>query len=252
MTDQMQDYTAWMGHEVVDQAGDKVGKVSSVFLDDETGQPEWLAISTGLFAKRSSFVPLEGATAEGDKLVVGWDKATVKDAPQVDDDGDGHLTPAEEQELYRYYGREQTTEAYLAPETTTAAPASVTAGDDAMTRSEEQVHVGTRRQEAGRARLRKYVVTETVSQTVPVSHEEVRVEREPITDANRDAALSGADIEEAEVEVTLHAETPVVEKEVVPVERVRLAKETVTDEQTISTDVRQERIEEETIDNTEQ
>jgi uncharacterized protein (TIGR02271 family) len=239
---QQQDYTSWIGNEVVDQAGDKVGKVSNIFLDDTTGEPEWLAVSTGMFAKRSSFVPLEGATANGDHLVIGWDKNTVKDAPQVDDDGDGHISPEEEEALYRYYGREQPVAAVA--DSTTDAPAAppVNTGDDAMTRSEEEVRTGTRREETGRARLRKYVVTETVTQTVPVSHEEVVVEREPITDADREAALAGAEITESEHEVILHAETPVVEKTVVPVERVRLAKETISEEQTVSTDVRKERI----------
>ena len=91
-----------------------------------------------------------------------------------------------------------------------------------MTRSEEQLHVGTQPREAGRARLRKYVVTEQVTQTVPVSHEEVRIEREPITDANVGAATSGPAISEEEHEVVLHEERPVVDKETVPVERVRL------------------------------
>jgi uncharacterized protein (TIGR02271 family) len=92
------------------------------------------------------------------------------------------------------------------------------------------------------------VVTEQVTQTVPVSHEEVRIEREPITDANRGAATDGPAISEEEHEVVLHAETPVVEKEVVPVERVRLAKETVTGEETVSGEVRKERIEQEGVD----
>jgi stress response protein YsnF len=78
---------------------------------------------------------------------------------------------------------------------------------------------------------------------VPVSHEEVRVEREPITGANREAALSGPAISDEEHEVTLHAERPVAEKEAVPVERVRLAKERVTGEQTVTSDVRKEHIE---------
>src|SRR5947208_1570344 len=81
--------------------------------------------------------------------------------------------------------------------------------DNAMTRSEEQLHVGTENVETGRARLRKYVVTENVTTTVPVSHEEVRVEREPITGANRDAAMSGEPISEDAQEVTLRAERPV-------------------------------------------
>jgi uncharacterized protein (TIGR02271 family) len=114
--------------------------------------------------------------------------------------------------------------------------------DDAMTRSEEQINVGTRQTETGRARLRKYIVTENVTTTVPVSREEVRIEREPITEANVGAALSGGDLTEEEHEVTLHAERPVVEKETVPVERVRLDKDVVTETETVSSDVRKEEI----------
>jgi uncharacterized protein (TIGR02271 family) len=118
--------------------------------------------------------------------------------------------------------------------------------DEAMTRSEERMHVGTATQEAGRARLRKHVVTETVQQSVPVSHEEVRLEREPITEANIGQAMDGPEISEEEHEVTLHAEQPVVAKEAVPVERVRLAKEQVTGEETVSGEVRKEQIETDT------
>jgi uncharacterized protein (TIGR02271 family) len=118
--------------------------------------------------------------------------------------------------------------------------------DEAMTRSEERMRVGTASEETGRARLRKYVVTETVQQSVPVSHEEVRLEREPITEANIGQAMDGPEISEEEHEVTLHAERPVVAKEAVPVERVRLAKEQVTGEETVSGEVRKEQIETDT------
>jgi len=114
--------------------------------------------------------------------------------------------------------------------------------DDAMTLSEERLNVGTQTQETGRARLRKYVVTENVTQTVPVQREEVRLEREPITDENVGDATSGSDFTESEHEVTLREERPVVENEAVPVERVRLATDTVTDEATVSEDVRKEAI----------
>ena len=113
-----------------------------------------------------------------------------------------------------------------------------------MTRSEERLDVGTETREVGKARLRKYVVTEQQTQTVPVSHEEVRVEREPITDANRDEATSGPGFNEEEHEVTLTEERPVVTKEEVPVERVRLTKEKVTGEETVTEDVRKEQVEE--------
>ncbi|MEV6246030.1 PRC and DUF2382 domain-containing protein [Streptomyces sp. NPDC051742] len=119
-------------------------------------------------------------------------------------------------------------------------------GDDAMTRSEERMHVGTEQVETGRVRLRKYVVTEDVQQTVPVRHEEVRVEREPITEVNRDQALSGPEISEAEHEVTLHEERPVVETRAVPVERVSLRTDEVTEEETVAGRIRKERIDVET------
>lgn len=240
-----EDYSAWIGHAVVDQSGDKVGKVSQIYVDDQTGQPEWLAISTGLFKSRSSFVPLQSARSDGDQLVIAYDKAMVNDAPQVEDDNDGYLQPEEEQALYRYYGQEYPT-GQVSPNVGTERSGEST--DDAMTRSEEEVRVGTAKQETGRARLRKYVVTENVQTTVPVSHEEVRVEREPITDANRDAATSGPDINEAEHEVLLNEERPVVQKEVVPKERVRLEKETVTEQQQVNEQVRKEQIEAEGTD----
>ena len=93
-------------------------------------------------------------------------------------------------------------------------------------------------------------MTENVSQTVPLRHEEVRLEREPITDANVGDALAGGDITEEEHEITLHAERPVVAKETVPVERVRLATQTVTEDQEVTEQVRKERIDDVDIDST--
>ena len=115
--------------------------------------------------------------------------------------------------------------------------------DDAMTRSEERLTVGVQSQEAGRARLRKYVVTEQQNANVQVSHEQLRVEREPITDANRGNAYDGPAISEEEHEVVLHEERAVVDKEAVPVERIRVGKETVTDTETVTGEVRKEQIE---------
>ncbi|OEV03995.1 YsnF/AvaK domain-containing protein, partial [Streptomyces nanshensis] len=121
-------------------------------------------------------------------------------------------------------------------------------GQDAMTRSEEHLRVGTERFETGRARLLKYVVTEEVEQSVPVRHEEVRIEREPITEANRAEAMSGPQISEDAYEVVLHDERPVVETEAVPVERIRLVTEEHVDQETVRGTVRKERIEVEGID----
>jgi uncharacterized protein (TIGR02271 family) len=122
--------------------------------------------------------------------------------------------------------------------------------DMAMTRSEEHMHVATERHEAGKARLHKYVVTEEEQQTIPVRHEEVRVVREPITAADRDSATRGVEISEADREVTLHEERPVVEMRTEAVERVRLTTEEKVEQQTVSGTVRKERIETETPDGT--
>jgi uncharacterized protein (TIGR02271 family) len=260
-----------IGQDVYDASGEKIGSASEVYLDDESGQPEWVTVKTGLFGTKESFVPIRDADLTDNGVRVPVSKDQVKDAPKVD--ADGHLSPQEEQELYRYYGlnagagttdttvgrTETTTGLQTGTESTTGmagtgyadTDARGTVGrdtsgpttDDAMTRSEERLDVGTRSEEIGRARLRKYVVTENATQTVPVAREEIRVEREPITDANVGAAMDGPAISEEEHEVTLRAERPVVEKEAVPVERVRLDKETVTDTETVSADLRKEQIE---------
>ncbi|UUL77423.1 YsnF/AvaK domain-containing protein [Pseudarthrobacter sp. Fe7] len=254
---------------VLSQDGSKIGSIGQIYADDETGSPDWVTVKTGLFGTSESFVPLEGARIDGNDVVVPYDKDLVKDAPRVD--VDGHLEPAEEDRLYTHYqlsgGTRTYTDATTGHEAGTAGTgtrryededAAGTVGhdtsgpttDDAMTRSEERLNVGTEKQATGRARLRKYITTENVTQTVPVQHEEVRIEREPITDANRGDALKGADISEEEHEVILHEERPVIEKETVPVERVRLNKETVTDETTVDEEVRKEHIDTHGVDDT--
>ena len=239
---------------VVSATGQKIGSIGQIYLDDSTGEPSFVTVKTGLLGTAENFVPLADATVDGNDIRVNYEKDLIKDAPHVDPDGD--ITPAEEQQLYAHYGlssggdymsgNDRTdvsgTRDYDTTRGTTGYDTSGPTTDDAMTRSEERVNVGTRKEEAGRARLRKYVVTENVTQTVPVSREEVRVEREPITDENVGAAHSGPDISEEEHEVVLHQERPVVEKEAVPVERVRLGTETVTDQETVSEDVRKEQI----------
>ena len=258
-----------IGRDVYDDAGNKIGSASEVYLDDQTGQPEWVTVKTGLFGTKESFVPIRDADLTDDGVRVNISKDKVKDAPKIDTDG--HLSPAEEEELYRYYGLGggwSGTETRTDTTTTTGLAGGIdrdrdrdgvyddvegrgtvghdTSGpttDNAMTRTEERLNVGTETTEAGRARLRKFVVTENVTETVPVTREEVRLEREPITDGNVGNALDGPAISEEEHEVVLHAERPVVEKEAVPVERVRLDKETVTDHETVTDQVRKEQIE---------
>jgi uncharacterized protein (TIGR02271 family) len=235
-----------IGSTVLDPSDSKIGTVGQIYVDPQ-GRPSWASVNTGLFGTSQSFVPLESATTDGDVLRVPFEKDLVKDAPRVEDDGT--LDPEDEQFLYDHYGLDYSsldvgTDTFGTEDLDVASTNAPSRGsDDAMTRSEEQLHVGTEQVRTGTARLRKYVVTENQSVTVPVTREEVRLEREPITDANVGDALSGADISEAEHEVTLNEERVVVQKETVPVERVRLDKETVTEEQQVNEQVRKERIE---------
>jgi stress response protein YsnF len=204
------------GHQLLDANGTNIGKITQVYEDRETGQPEWVTVNTGLFGSQTSFVPIADAHIDGGELRVPFDKDKVKNAPRIDDDGE--LSEQEEAELYRYYdqqygktasgsglpeeNKDETRDAHdRAP---VGRDVSGPTTDDAMTRSEEELRVGTEQREAGRARLRKYVVTEEVQKTVPVQREEVRVEREPITEANVGDATSGPTISDEEHEVVLH------------------------------------------------
>ena len=239
MTD-IQQLSDSRGRALVDPDGTKIGKIDEIYLDDDTGRPEWALVNTGLFGTKSNFVPLRDATLAGDDVHVRYTKDVVKDAPSID--ADGALSPNEEAELYSYYGLDYGRTDVANDRDTVGHDVSGPTTDDAMTRSEEELEVGKTERDAGRVRLRKYVDTEQVTKTVPVQHEEIRVEREPITDANVDEAASGPAISEEEHEVRLREEEAVVEKRVVPKERVRLDKDTVTEEQQVTDEVRKERL----------
>ncbi|WP_298890839.1 PRC and DUF2382 domain-containing protein [uncultured Serinicoccus sp.] len=257
------------GGVVVDQDGEKIGKVGQVYLDDSSGEPAWVTVKTGLFGTSESFVPLQGATVQDQEVRVPYTKDQVKDAPRVEEDG--HISVEEERELFSYYGgwdgqknanngapatRDQedtrigtTGRADTGTGVTDGTDAARGTGrgtgdhdsDASMVRSEEQLHVGTEKVATGKARLRKYVVTEHVTKTVPVQREEVRIEREPLDEQDRDR-LAGSDLSEDELEVTLTEDQVVVDKEVVPVEEVRLDTDTVTEEQQVTDEVRKEQI----------
>src|SRR3954466_5033173 len=269
-----EDVLSWRGRDLVDNDGDKIGSIEDIYLDRETDEPEWAVVTTGLFGTKRTFVPLTEAQTHEDGIRVPYEKAAVKDAPKIDPDGE--LSHEEERVLYQHYGREYsdfqggsgvldgetttrgtvdtdtTTRGTVDTDTTTrgdyaeGGPGRDTSGpntDNAMTRSEEELRVGTTEREAGKVRLKKYVVEDQVTETVPVRREEIRVEREPITDANRGDALDGPAISEEEHEVVLHEEEVVTEKRAVPKERVRLDKDTVTEEQQVTEAVRKEQVE---------
>ena len=224
-----QDFDRIEGATAYDNSGEKIGRVGQLYIDDETGEASWVTVSTGLFGLSESFAPLQGAQFDGKDIRLKYDKETVKDAPRIDKDQ--HLDPDEQRDLYRHYGfgKER------------SRPSAADAGDKehAMTLSEERLKAGKERVEVGRARLRKYTTTHTEKVDVPVTKEKLVVERTPASGNATKAPIrdSGEKVEE----VTLREERPVVEKETVPVEDVRVGKERVTDTEQVSAKLRKER-----------
>lgn len=248
------------GNNIVDRNGNKIGSFTELYQDRGTGEPEWAAVKTGLFGMNVNLVPLQGAERHGDDVKVPYDADLVKSAPDID--ADSEISEEEEQRLYSHYGldyapygdeHDRTGAAYGTETTgtgdvgyrdqTVANDVSGPETDSAMTRSEEELRVGTTAHERGRVRLRKYVETDTVTKTVPVQREVARLETEPVTDANVDDAMQGPALSEEEAEVTLSEEEVVVDKRAVPKERVRLETDVVTDEREVTEDVGRERIE---------
>ncbi|MFD6993407.1 DUF2382 domain-containing protein [Streptomyces sp. NPDC059943] len=271
------------GLTAYDAAGEKIGSVEQAYLDNETGRAEWVTVKTGMFGMKESFVPLAGARRDENGLQIPHAKELVKEAPRMDADehldvaqeqelydhygltrpsgrsGSPGMSPAAGRtgkegmtgresmgdggrgraDAMGTTGQAATTGG---PDTSKAATAPATGrGEEDMVRSEERLRVGTEEHESGRARLRKIVVTENVTTTVPVTHEEVRVVREPIKPGDR--TIGRSPMGNAETEVILHAEEAVVRKEAVPVERVHLETEKVTEQKEVSAEVRKEQVE---------
>ena len=254
-----------------DVDGDKVGGVKDVYVNDTTGQPDFVSVNHGLFGGGDSIVPLRGHTLRDGELHLAFQKDRIEDAPDLDENG--HLTTEDQDAFYRHYGLENTQDVTTYEtgnrfaETGAAGAAGAGAGYAAgertdvdterrdvvdadrrdvadngeIVRSEEQLNVSKDRVETGEVRLRKYVVNETENVEVPVEREEVRVVREPITDADR--ANYDGNIGEQEASVTLSEDRVNVSKESVPVEKVSLEKDTVRDTERVSEEVRKERFE---------
>ncbi len=208
------------GAPVFDSAGDKIGKVEEIFYDYESNQPEWIGLGTGFFGTKRVLVPVRDASIAGDGVSVPYSKDVVKDAPDVDGD---EISPETERELYAHYSGGDAD-----------AP---TGREGTVTRHEEELQVGKQSVEAGQARLRKWVETESVDVDVDLKRETARVTREKI-----DEPVSDADIGEDELKVPLRAEQPVVAKQTVAKERIGLEKDVETEKQTVSDEVRKERV----------
>jgi stress response protein YsnF len=269
---------AAIGSTAYGDGGDKLGTVEHFFVDDRTGEPTWVAVTTGLFGTRHSVVPARQATWDDGALRLPVSAEAVKNAPAMKGN---HLEPADEAELRRHYGvdtglatgtdagRHRDTAAgpdaappradvpLAGPTDTVAVPAvapgppSAAAGTDgAMTRSEERLRVDTERVATRRVRLVKYVVTEEVQITVPIRREEFRIEELPLDAAGTatDTVTGESLVPEGSAsgglpgEIILHTERPVIGVEVVPSERVRLRTELVEGQETVTEQVQREQV----------
>jgi PRC-barrel domain len=257
----------WLGRVMVDRDSNKIGEVVDIYLDNETGRPEWAVVRTGLFGLRSSFVPLADGREVGDELQVPHRRLQVKEAPNIEPDG--QLSPAEEAELYRHYGldydtvtldsgapagqtlaqpADQTDEPDepesndQAGTTATRVPKPASTGvdrapDTSLIESEQgrrgardelsataggepvepagqdrlpvgegvsrpfvyetpgrpEGGAGTRRRQPGQVRLRRYLVTEVVTESGAGQRHEVRVHSEPVSDTEVDAVAMAPD-----------------------------------------------------------
>ena len=267
MTKSTTSYEEWFGTTVYDRTGTKIGDITDIYLDDKTGQPEWMTVSTGWFGTAEQFVPIAGTRSHNDGLQIEFAKDQVKEAPSIDT-GQEHLDAPEERRLYDHYGldydgsdheatfagRERADEGYdyndtrsASAVTTEPSSASGAASTSALSgeneanpasviRSEEELALDTVTTEAGRVRVRKYVVTDHVDIRVPIKRQVARIVREP---SSGSGVIEGDSVEE----IVLAEEQVVVQKHVVAKEKVSIETDTVIGEEIVSETLRRERVE---------
>ena len=234
-TPSVEEVRGWLGRVMVDRDGNRLGEITDIYLDRETDRPEWAVVRTGLFGLRSSFVPLAEATETEDHIQVPHQRTLVKDAPNIE--ADGQLSEAEEAELYRHYSLDYDTETAdsdqavsqpggpaaddqsTAPPPGSNEPATAPTGGPMERQTDAELEAadavrsgqlatengfgvgegvsrpfvyetpgssegrpGSRRRQPGQVRLRRYLVTEVVTETEAGQRHELQVEREPIDD----------------------------------------------------------------------
>ncbi len=214
------------GQPVFDRSGEEIGSVEEIYYDEGSNRAEWIGIGTGFFGTKRVLVPVRGAGVHGDGIRVAYDKDQVKDSPDLDGD---EISAETERELADYYRLDGTE----------SARGDMTDGTQSVTRSEEELRVGKQQTEAGRVRLRKWVETEPISVDVELQREKAHVTREAVNEPMADEHA----FEEQQIEVPLHAEEAVVQKETVAKERIGIEKNVETTTETVSDDLRKERVE---------
>lgn len=237
------------GADVIDSAGNKIGTVDGVWVDDATNAVEFVGVKTGWLAGKTNVIPTADAQLGAGSVTVPYSEDQIKDAPGFST-GD-ELSPAQEDEIYSYYGISRTTATSPTglPGGDTGQQYQATTGGDLGTveerdqadipLSEEQLQVGKRPVEAGRVRLRKVVRTEHQEVPVDLRREEVEIERIPASEAGAPADA----FQEAEIDVPVMREEPVVAKEAVVTGGVQVNKQASTETRTVGGEVRKEDVE---------
>lgn len=232
------DTNPWLERDAFDDAGNSIGAVEDVYIDDVSQEPEWIALRSGLFGTKLSFVPVASASWRDDGVHFPFSREAIKRSPHLDVIDD-RLDPAQKEELLLYYSHQSgASSQHVDVERELGDPTVVE-----LVRSEEEVSVSTEARVGGRVRLVKYIVSENVTTTVEVRREMVRLEHEPVG-ADRTAATAAVEWRDEVTlgEVVLYEEEVVVTKRVVPRERVRLVVDTTTETHRVDEIVRRERI----------
>jgi uncharacterized protein (TIGR02271 family) len=245
------------GQDVLDAAGNKIGSVDGVWVDDATGALEFISVKTGWLMGKSHMIPTAGTTMTGDTIQTNYSQDIVKDAPSFDSDAE--LSPADEDSIYSYYNLDRSTSmspAGLAPGEETATSARTGQWDTTTTTrdydtldqdretiplAEEELQVGKRQVQAGNVRLRKVVRTDQVDVPVELRREDVEIERVPVTDAN--ATIADDAFQEREIDVPVMREEAVVGKDTRVTGQVQVNKTADTDTRTVTGQVRKEDVE---------
>ncbi len=226
------DPRTWIGRAMTGADADPLGRVVAVYTDDATGRPTWAAVDDG--SGTPALVPLDRAEHDGSGLRVPYDAAQVRAAPHGDPPE--RISHDDGVRLHREFvaGAAEQAAAAPSPGRTVAEPDALPPGIPERSgadhgwavRREEELRVGTETVVTGRVRVRKSVVTEEQTFTVPVTREEVTVEHEEVPVADR-VGEPGAALGEQVHEVIRYEERVVVTKQVVPVERIRVVRSVV-------------------------
>jgi uncharacterized protein (TIGR02271 family) len=248
----MSDPQTWIGAAVAGARGELLGHVGAVYFDNATGRPAWAAVQG---PRHTAVVPLELSRFDGTTLHVPFGADRLRSAPHHHPST--QISHRDGEDLYRHYGIGPTPQMGPPDVGPTGAvgagapglrpgEAADPAEEGEMIRSEERLRVGTETVRVGRARLVKYLVTEDVTYTVPVSREEVRLEYEHLSEPEH--VIAGTAPAEETYEVTRYEERVLFTKQTVAVERVRMVKRVVTTEQAVTGQVRAEHIDVHVLD----